>query len=128
QGDFEIRVRVMGTSHPGGKATTTQYAPYHGAGILLWQDQGNYARLEIAADVRKGRVYPYANFALRQASRLASSWGLKIEDGSSYLRLVRCGDELRGAFSPDGDHWTPFSPMIANLKDRLQVVVVAVNS
>jgi regulation of enolase protein 1 (concanavalin A-like superfamily) len=127
-GDFEVRVRVTGTSLPGGRAMTTQYAPYHGAGILLWQDPGNYVRLEIAADLRKGRVFPYANFELRQAGRLASSLGLKIEDNSSYLRLERRGDEIRGAFSPDGDHWRSFSPLIVNLKDRLKVGVVAVNS
>ncbi len=57
QGDFEIRVKVTGTSHPGGRATTSQYAPYHGAGILLWQDPESYVRLEIAADLRKGKVF-----------------------------------------------------------------------
>src|SRR5262249_23638573 len=80
-GDFEVRVRVTGTGHPGGKATTNRYAPYHGAGILLWQDPGNYVRLEIAADLRKGRVFPYANFELRQAGRLVVSRGLQIDDG-----------------------------------------------
>jgi regulation of enolase protein 1 (concanavalin A-like superfamily) len=128
QGDFAIRLQVMGTSHPGGKATTSQYAPYHGAGILLWQDPENYVRLEIAADLRKGKVFPYANFELRQAGSLAVSRGLKIEDGSSHLRLERHGNEIRGAFSPDGDHWTLFSPMIVDFKDRLKVGVVAVNS
>ena len=128
QGDFEIRLKVTGTSHPGGKATTSQYAPYHGAGILLWQDPENYVRLEIAADLRKGKVFPYANFELRQAGSLAVSRGLKIEDDTSYLRLERRGDEVRGAFSPDGDHWTLFSPMIVELKDRLKVGVAAVNS
>jgi serine/threonine protein kinase/regulation of enolase protein 1 (concanavalin A-like superfamily) len=127
-GDFEVRVRVTGTSHPGGTATTTRYNPYHGAGILVWQDPENYVRLEIAADLRKGKVFSYANFELRQAGRLAVSWGLKIVDGSSYLRLERRGDVIRGSFSPDGDHWTPFSPMIVDLKDSLKVGVLAVNS
>jgi len=128
QGDFEIRLKVTGTSHPAGRATTSQYAPYHGAGILLWQNPENYVRLEIAADLRKGKVFPYANFELRRAGLLAVSQGLKIEDDTSYLRLERRGDEVRGAFSPDSEHWTPFSPMIVDLKDRLKVGVVAVNS
>ncbi len=128
QGDFEVRLKVTGTNHPGGKATTSQYAPYHGAGILLWQDPENYVRLEIAADVRKGKVFPYANFELRRAGLLAVTQGLKIEDDASYLRLERRGNEVRGAFSPDGDHWTLFPPMIVELKDRLKVGVVVVNS
>ena len=107
---------------------TTQHNPYHGAGILLWQDSENYVRLEIAADLRKGKVFSYANFELRQAGRLAVTWGLKIVDGSRYLRLERRGNAIHGAFSPDGDHWTAFAPMIANLQDRLKVGVLAVNS
>ena len=53
EGDFEVRVRVKGIGSPGSRASTTRYAPYHGAGILLWKDPGNYVRLEIAADRRK---------------------------------------------------------------------------
>jgi regulation of enolase protein 1 (concanavalin A-like superfamily) len=127
-GNFEVRVRVTGTSHPEGKATTTRYAPYHGAGILIWQDPKNYVRLELAADLRKGKCIPYANFELRQAGRLLVSRGFKIEDGSSYLRLQRQGAEIYGAVSSDGDHWTSFPPMDANLASRVKVGVVAVNS
>ena len=127
-GEFEVRVRVTGTSHPGGKSTTNSYSPYHGAGILLWEDPENYVRLEIAADVRKGRVFPYANFELRQAGRLAVSQGHKIVDGASYLRLERRGGKIHGALSSDGSRWTPLPPLIANLNDRVKVGVVVVNS
>ena len=127
-GEFEVHVRATGTSHPGGRATTTQYNPYHGAGILLWQDPENYVRLEIAADLRKGKVFPYANFELRQAGRLAVTQGFKIQDGSSYLRLQRRGAEIHGAVSSDGNHWTRLPPMIAQLEDRVKVGVVVVNS
>jgi serine/threonine protein kinase/regulation of enolase protein 1 (concanavalin A-like superfamily) len=127
-GNFEVRVRVTGTSHPEGKATTTRYAPYHGAGILIWQDPENYVRLELAADLRKGKRFPYANFELRQAGRLLVSRGLKIEDGSSHLQLQRRGAEIHGAFSSDGDNWTSFPPITANLAGRVEVGVVAVNS
>ena len=128
RGEFEVRVKVTGAGHPGGRGTTTQYAPYHGAGLLLWQDPENYVRLEIAADIRKGKVTPYANFELRQAGLLATSRGLKIEDGTTDLRLRRRGDEIHGAFSLDGDHWTPFPPMVAKFEDRLEIGVVAVSS
>ena len=56
EGDFDVSVRVAGTSHPAGKATTTLYSPYHGAGLLIWQDQENYVRLEIAADLQHGKA------------------------------------------------------------------------
>jgi hypothetical protein len=127
-GNFEVRVRVTGTTHPEGKATTTRFAPYHGAGLLIWQDPENYVRLELAADLRKGKRFPYANFELRQAGRLLVSRGLKIEDGSSHLRLQRRGALIHGAFSSDGDNWTSFPPITAKLAGRVEVGVVAVNS
>ena len=128
RGDFEVRVKVTGTSHPGGRKTTTQYAPYHGAGILLWQDRSNYVRLELASEIRKGKVFSYANFELRQDGLLVTSRGLEIVDGANYLRLRRRGNEIHGAFSLDGDHWTPLTPIVAKLEERVEIGIVAVNS
>jgi serine/threonine protein kinase/regulation of enolase protein 1 (concanavalin A-like superfamily) len=127
-GDFEVRVRVTGVDGPGSRATTTRYAPFHGAGILLSVDADDYVRLEIAADHRKSGTFSYANLEHRQDGHLVTSWGLKIEDGSTYLRLRRLGDQLRAAFSPDGEHWTSFAPLIAKLPDRVEIGVAAINS
>src|SRR5689334_266420 len=46
RGDFEAKVRVAGAIKPSGAATLPRYAPYHGAGLLIWQDRDNYVRLE----------------------------------------------------------------------------------
>ena len=70
----------------------------------------------------------HANFELRQAGRLAVTRGFKIQDGSSYLRLERRGNEIHGAVSSDGNHWMPLPPIIADLEDRVKVGVVVVNS
>lgn len=127
-GDFEVRVRVLGIDAPGSRATSSRFAPYHGAGLVLWKNSGHYVRLEIAADHRKSGSYPYANFELRRDGRLATSWGIKIPDRSTYLRIVRTGDEVRAAFSPDAVNWTPFAAMDAGLPDRVEVGVLAVNA
>ena len=128
KGDFDLSVRVAGTSHPGGKATTTVYPPYHGAGLLIWQDQENYVRLEIASDIQHGKARPYVNFEHRKAGALAISSGIKNGDGSKHLRLRRRGAEIYAAFGPDGVRWTSFPPLTARLNDRLNVGVVAINS
>ncbi len=127
-GDFEVRVRVRGIDAPGSRAATSRYAPYHGGGIVLWKNPGHYLRLEIAADHRKTGTYPYANLELRQDGRLATSWGIKIDDRSTNLRIVRTGREVRAAFSPDGERWTPFATIEPGLPDRVEVGIVAVNS
>jgi len=127
-GDFDASVRVAGAFHPTGSRTVKEYAPYHGAGILLWQDGDNYVRLEIAADLQHGKVRPYVNFELRKDGALAVSRGLKIGDGASHLRLRRRGDEILAAFGRDGVIWTSFTPLSVNLKERLSVGVAAINT
>ena len=128
KGDFDLIVRVAGTGNPGGKATTTVYAPYHGAGLLIWQDEENYVRLEIAADVRHGKARPYVNFEYRKDGTLATSSGPMNTDGSNHLRLRRRGDEIYASFGPDGLRWTSFPPLTTKLSARLQVGVSAINS
>ncbi len=128
EGDFDVSVRVAGTGHPGGKTTTNVYSPYHGAGLLIWQDQENYVRLEIAADLQHGKARPYVNFEHRKDGALATSSGIVNTDGSNHLRLRRRGAEIYASFSPDGVRWTSFSPITAHLQERLNVGVVAINS
>jgi regulation of enolase protein 1 (concanavalin A-like superfamily) len=128
KGDFDVIVRVAGTGQPGGKATTTLYPPYHGAGLLIWQDQENYVRLEIATDLRHGKPRPYVNFEHRKNGALATSSGILNKDGSNHLRLRRHADEIYASFGPDGLRWTSFAPLTAKLDDRLKVGVSAINS
>ena len=78
------------------------YSPYHGAGLIIWQDEGNYVRLEIATDLQHGRQRPYVNFEYRKEGALAVSSGMRNGDGSHHLRLKRRGDEVFASFGPDG--------------------------
>ncbi len=128
KGDFDVSVRVAGTRQPGGKPTTNLYPPYHGAGLLIWQDEDNYVRLEIAADLYYRKPRPYVNFEYRERGALAASSGIRNTDGSNQLRLRRRGDEIYASFGPEGLRWTSFSPLIAKLNDRLKVGVTAINS
>jgi hypothetical protein len=128
RGDFEVRVRIKGVEGVGSRATTSRYAPWHCAGILLWKDAANYVRLEIAAEFLRGKVQRFAQFEFRRDGRLASSLGQPIEDGSPHLRLRRWGEEVYGSFGPDGRHWTSFAPFLASFPDPVEVGIVAINS
>jgi hypothetical protein len=94
RGDFTATVHVVGQLEPG-RSKTTHYDPYHGAGLIVWQDASNYLRLERAVGFIKRRDVPYINYELREGGRLAMSHGIKIEDRSLFLKLGRQG----GAFS-----------------------------
>ena len=88
RGDFTASVRVLGRLEPG-RSKTTHYDPFHGAGLIVWQDPSNYLRLERAVGFINGRPHPYINYELREDGRLAVSHGITIEDRSLFLKLRR---------------------------------------
>jgi serine/threonine protein kinase len=127
-GDFLAGVRVSGTEKVAGRSTLKEYAPYHGAGLLAWQDPGNYVRLEIASSILRGKPVHYANFEYRRDSRLEYSQGQTSVTGSASLRLERNGGEIIGSFSPDGVKWVSFPGLSVSLGTELKVGLVAINS
>jgi serine/threonine protein kinase/regulation of enolase protein 1 (concanavalin A-like superfamily) len=127
-GDFQVHAHVSGTEQVAGRATTKEYPAYHGAGILLWQDPGNYVRLEIATDIHRGKPRHYANFEYRQGARLVSSNGQSSESGSAYLRLERKGDQITASFGPDGVRWVSFPGLTVTLEPDIEIGLVVINT
>jgi regulation of enolase protein 1 (concanavalin A-like superfamily) len=127
RGDFTAEVRVLGRLEPG-RAKTTHYDPFHGAGLIVWQDPSNYLRLERAVGFIQGRAHPYLNYELREGGRLTLSHGITIEDRPLFLRLRRRGQEFSAWSSRDGRRWVPLAKVDTTLSERVEVGVVAVNS
>jgi regulation of enolase protein 1 (concanavalin A-like superfamily) len=127
RGDFTADVRVLGHLEPG-RSKTTYYDPFHGAGLIVWQDPSNYLRLERAVGFIKGRPHPYLNYELREGGRLAVSHGITIQDHSLFLKLRRQGQAFSAWYSRDGRRWVQLARVDATLDERVQVGVVAVNS
>jgi regulation of enolase protein 1 (concanavalin A-like superfamily) len=127
RGDFTADVRVLGRLEPG-RSRTTHYDPYHGAGLIVWQDPSNYLRLERAVGFIKGRPHPYLNYELREGGRLAVSHGITVEDRPLSLKLRRRGRSFSAWFSRDGRRWVELARVDAALYERVEVGVVAVNS
>ena len=127
RGDFTAVVRVLGRFDPG-RSKTTYYDPYHGAGLIVWQDPSTYLRLERAVGFVNGRPHPYLNYELRAGGRLAMSHGITIEDRSLFLKLRRQGQWFSAWYSRDGRHWVQLERVDATLDERVEVGVAAVNS
>jgi regulation of enolase protein 1 (concanavalin A-like superfamily) len=127
RGDFTAGVRVLGRLEPG-RSRTTHYDPFHGAGLIVWQDPSNYLRLERAVGSIKGRPHPYVNYELREGGRLALSHGITVEDRPLFLKLRRQGRAFSAWYSRDGRRWVELASVEATLGERVQVGVVAVNS
>jgi regulation of enolase protein 1 (concanavalin A-like superfamily) len=127
-GDFVVSVKVVGSVKPGGGQSGGSFLPYHGAGILLWQDSNNYVRLERAAILRGTQVISYVNFEQRRNGRMIDSRGQAIPDAPTILRLERQGSQLFASISPDGERWTPLPPMAITSTPSWKVGVAAVSN
>jgi regulation of enolase protein 1 (concanavalin A-like superfamily) len=127
RGDFTASVRVLGRLEPA-RSKTTHYDPFHGAGLIVWQDPSNYLRLERAVGSIKGRHHPYVNYELRQGGRLVMSHGITTEDRSLLLRIRRRGRAFSAWYSRDGCRWVELATVDASLDERVDVGVAAINS
>jgi regulation of enolase protein 1 (concanavalin A-like superfamily) len=128
QGDFVASVTVAGAVRPAGGSTSQFFCPYHGAGLLVWQDSNDYVRLERAAILRGTQVISYVNFERRSAGRRAGSKAAPIPDEPVVLRLERQGDKLFASFSPVAKRWTPLPVMKVDFVADLRVGVAAVST
>lgn len=129
EGDFIIQVKVSGNVRHAGNRTSEQFRAYHGAGLLLWQDERTYIRLERAAiQTEEGSSVHYANFDHRQDGRLVGNKALQLPDQDTYLRLERRGNRVAGAVSPDGTHWKYLEVLSISMPRRVQVGVAAINT
>jgi len=126
-GDFVATVKVGGKVEPRGNCTRPGGYPYHGTGLLLWNDPGNYVRLERAAVLREGKLLPYVNFEERTKSR-PTGGGVAIPNAPVYLRLVRAGNKLAASVSTDGKVWRELKTLTIDYPAKLKVGVAAVNS
>jgi regulation of enolase protein 1 (concanavalin A-like superfamily) len=127
RGDFTAGVHVLGRLEPG-QSKTTPYDPYHGAGLIVWQDPSNYLRLERAVGFIKGRHHSYINYEVRKGGRLAVSRGITIADRSLFLKLRRRGVAFSAWYSHDGRRWLELGMVEAAFTERVEVGVIAVNS
>jgi regulation of enolase protein 1 (concanavalin A-like superfamily) len=127
RGDFTAGVHVLGRLEPG-RSRTTHFDPYHGAGLIVWQDPSNYLRLERAVGFTKGRHHPYLNYELRAGGRLAVSHGIPIADRSLFLKLRREGTAFSAWYSHEGRRWVNLGRIDAAFAERVEVGVVAVNA
>jgi regulation of enolase protein 1 (concanavalin A-like superfamily) len=127
-GDFIAFVRVTGDLRPGNTPTVENRLPYNGAGLLLWQDDANYFRLERAAIFRDGGVFPYVNFELRKNGVDETSDGTDAPNEPIWLRLERRRGSIFGAFSTDGKEWIPAGSLDGEMQGKVRLGVAAINT
>jgi predicted Ser/Thr protein kinase/regulation of enolase protein 1 (concanavalin A-like superfamily) len=127
-GDFEASVRVGGIETPGRKSSTRLYGAYHGAGLLIWQDERNYFRFELAEGYLDGRPRRFLNYEYRRDGLLVSSHSKSLKEDMPFLKIGRRGRTITAAYGPDGKTWIAAEPLESTLSDQVSVGLVAINS
>jgi TonB family protein len=137
-GDFDAEVGVDALPEPGPPLAQRSF---RGAGILLWQDERTYVRLESATYRVRPSATPYAGvrlagdvrFALLEARKDGKVAGryspadVRLGEGPVELQLQRRGRTLLGLVRQGGGEWRQVGKLDIDLAPALEIGLAAVN-
>jgi hypothetical protein len=133
-GDFTVQVKVTGEFDPGDESAKDKVAPFNGAGLLLWQDEKNYLRLERngwwSISGQLGCYLPLIAYFLDGNHQGQTPKGESIESfrgRSTWLKLERRGDKVTASYSHDGQEWMD-REIVVGFPNRILAGVTAVNT
>ena len=123
EGDFDARVTLTGAIKPGFEPVKRLPICFQGAGLLLWQDESSFLRLERSAASNDGRHIHY--HVLLEASKdglpAVEPAYVDIPDGPIIVRLERKGGEYVASYGSDGQNWTELKKFKAEYAPKLGV-------
>jgi hypothetical protein len=130
EGDFTLTVKARAFSLPGDVESSSGVVSFVSAGLLVWQDDKNFIRLERAA-VGQGET-PFVWVERFQGGKPVSQKlkPLADADKDTGLRVVRKGNSLSFLYDEGGkgDSWAEAHAEEAELPAKLRVGVAAVNT
>jgi WD40 repeat protein/CheY-like chemotaxis protein len=127
-GDFVAHIRVVGHINHDGKPTSSHYLAYQGTGLLLWEDENTYIRLERSAYVTHGDLVHSVHFEVRSRRQVTVDLHQAGIEKPIFLRLARSGSQIRAAGSTDAVTWTEFDPVECLLTEDVKIGIIAVNT
>jgi regulation of enolase protein 1 (concanavalin A-like superfamily) len=134
EGDFEMKVKVSGTYPKGAKgASEKRTLVFYGHGLLVWDDEKNYVRLEKAyVDRLDGSpTYTYGSWELFAGGEWKRQGALSDytfdEKDTAHFKLARKGSVFTASISKDGKEWKDLDPIEAEMGKKLKVGVAAVH-
>jgi regulation of enolase protein 1 (concanavalin A-like superfamily) len=137
-GDFDVQVKVTGAFDPGTEEVPgvqkTGRNSFNGAGLLVWEDENNFIRIERNIWVTQtGNSYGYAPLIehWKNNSIVSGSRGKPDNSANSectYLRLRRRGDRFEVATSANGVDWVDKRRVEARFPAAVSLGVAAINS
>ena len=104
--------------------------PYQGVGLLVWDSEKQYLRLErnlILHPKGVNLTYPWYNKDGTRVHDLKLSTDVFFKGRSTWLRVERAGQNLTTAISPDGKEWLETAALTTEFPTKVQVGIAAVN-
>jgi regulation of enolase protein 1 (concanavalin A-like superfamily) len=128
-GDFAMIVRASGKLAPQPVAAGSKFAPYHGAGILMWHSDRYFIRMERAKILAPNlQEITYVNFEVQSPNGpLPIKQHQLPPDENVFLRIERRDDRVAGSVSRDGATWTALGEAPFPATNPIKVGVAAVN-
>lgn len=136
EGDFTVQVKASGDFKPTDRSTLEGGRSFNGAGLLLWQDEKNFLRLERNSfripEQNLSVCYPpllelYAD-GQYQNTNPEPQPDTFFKGRSTYLRLERRGGTVRASLSDDGKEWSFVKQLRVDFPKKLKVGVAAIST
>ncbi len=124
KGDFSLAGRVEVFALPTGKRNSGGAFSFVSGGLVLWQDDKNFIRLERAA--YDDRLFIWVERFEEGKSKPSAHQG--IDDRAAYLRATRSGDIFTFEASEDGEKWVRIHRAETKLAENLKVGALAINT
>jgi hypothetical protein len=134
EGHFVAQVKVTGDLGAGDVPVVSGPVASRSAGLVLWQDERNFVRLERIAGRAPDGERPRDRLLLEywkdgQLQDTSPGSGGPLPRGrTTWLRLTRRMDKLKAEASQDGETWTEVKTIPIRLSSRLRLGVMATNT
>jgi regulation of enolase protein 1 (concanavalin A-like superfamily) len=131
EGNFTATVKVTCALEP---ARQEKNNSFNGAGLLVWESDKNFMRLErnlwVTPDGERVSYAPlFEYWHNNQCNTLKGGTTTPYFQGAStYLKITRAGDEFKTAVSHDGSKWMETDSVTATMPKKVKVGVAAINS
>jgi len=126
-GDFMAEVKVPNEMRPGSEPVKGLNFTFQGAGLLLWQDRGNYVRFERTSSYGGDRFHRVFIESSKDGKPGKSS-SRNVREGPISLRLERKGRDLVYSYSSDGKTWIKLEQSAVNYAPKLGIGISASNA
>ena len=130
EGDFTFTVTLKGTPPPKNVTSSSGKYTYVSSGVLVWQDEKNFARIERGEICHDGGTGPYTHVELFSDGKSVRGRRVELGDADTAVRVTRKDKQFTFEVDPGaaGKNWTTVFSGEYTLEPKIRVGVLALNT